>query len=247
MLDLFRRNRRRSILLSMALLVGVTGLAACGGGNGDAPAAQNTPRASAEAPTEASAESPTEDSSGASLEQITIGISMYLLVDDLEDPDPAVSSVRTEEELVAILERMNEIWGQANLRLELATLDTLVVDRDVLKEVGAGNIRAFFDRLDNSIPFDETSPGLISGFYTRRIGGPNGITPLGSRWYMVMDQPSVFDHRVSSHEVGHILGLRHTLGDRGRLLYPGTNGMSLTPQEITRTRYVAMEMLKAQR
>ena len=228
MLDRFRRNWRRSILFSMALLVGVIGLAACGG-DGDTPSSQNAAEPS--------------------LEQITIGISMYLLVDDLEDPNPAVSSVRTEEELVAILEKMNEIWGQANVRLELATLDTLVVDRDVLKEVGAGNIRAFFDRLGKSIPFDETSreTGLISGFYTRRIGGPNGSTPLGSRWYMVIDEPSVFDHRVSSHEVGHILGLQHTLGDRGRLLYPGTNGMTLTPEEVTLTRYVATEMLKAQR
>ena len=228
MLNLVRRNRRWPKVLSMALLVGVIGLAACGG-NGNTPSSQSTAEPS--------------------LEQIIIGISMYLLVDDLEDPNPAVSSVRTEEELAAMLERMNEIWGQANVRLELAALHTLVVDRDVLKEVGAGNIRAFFDRLGKSIPFDETSPetGLISGFYTRRIGGPNGITPLGSRWYMVMDQPSVFDHRVSSHEVGHILGLRHTLGDRGRLLYPGTNGMRLTPEEITLTRYVAMEMLKAQR
>lgn len=227
-MDLLTRNRGWTKALLMALLVGVIGLAACSG-NDDTSSSQNTAEPS--------------------LEQINIGISLYLLVDDLETPDPALSSVRTEEELAAILDRMNEIWGQANVRLELKRLDTLVVDRDVLKEVGTGNIGAFFDRLGKSIPFDGTisEAGLISGFYTRQIGGPNGITPLGSRWYMVMDQPSVFDHRVSSHEVGHILGLRHTLSDRGRLLYPGTNGMSLTPEEITLTRHVAMELLKAQR
>ena len=233
MFDLLSRNRRWSISVLTAALVAVIGLSACIGGDGDAPAARNT--------AEALAEVLVEDTQ----EQVTIGISMYLLVDDAEDPNPAVSSRRTEEELTGILARMNEIWGQANVRLELETVETMVVDREVLKEVGAGNIRAFFDRLGEDIPFTET--GLISGFYTRRIGGPNGITPLGSRRYMVMDEPSVFDHRVSSHEVGHILGLRHTLGDRGRLLYPGTNGMNLTAQEITLTRYVAMELLKAQR
>ena len=233
MFDLSSRNRRWSISFLTAALVAVIGLSACGGSDGDTPSAQNT--------AEALAEVLVEDTQ----EQITIGISMYLLVDDAEDPNPAVSSRRTEEELTGILARMNEIWGQANVRLELETLDTIVVDREVLKEVGAGNIMAFFDRLGEDIPFTQT--GLISGFYTRRVGGPNGITPLGSRWYMVVDEPSVFDHRVSSHEVGHILGLRHTLGDRGRLLYPGTNGMSLTAQEITLTRYVAMELLKAQR
>ena len=42
----------------------------------------------------------------------------------------------------------------------------------------------------------------------------------------------MFDRRVSSHEVGHILGLEHNLSDQGRLLYPGTNGMALTLEEV---------------
>jgi len=79
-----------------------------------------------------------------------------------------------------------------------------------------GVLLAFLGQLDGSIPFDLTGPdsSLISGFYTKEIGGTNGITPLGTGWYLVMDEPSVFDRRVSSHEVGHILGLRHTLNDR---------------------------------
>ena len=64
---------------------------------------------------------------------------------------------------------------------------------------------------------------------------------------MVIDEPTVFDHRVSSHEVGHILGIKHTGADRGRLLYSGTNGMTLTQEEITLSRYIAMELLKAKR
>ena len=229
MIDLLRLKKRLPLLVLAAILTSVLGLAACGGGDGDT----------------VPVETAQEDSS----EQITIGLSMYLLVDDLDDPNPAVSSARTKAELVEILEGMNEIWGQANVRLELAALETMVVNRDVLKEVGAGNTRAFFDRLGESIPLDDSGPdaGLISGFYTRRIGGPNGLTPLGSRWYMVMDEPSVCDHRVSSHEVGHILGLRHTLGSQARLLYPGTNGMKLSDEEITLARYVAMELLKTQR
>ena len=223
-----QKNRLASRIVT-AMPTSILGLAACGGGNGDTLQVQTVKEGLSE--------------------QITIGLSMYLLVDDLDDQNQAVSSARTKEELVGILEGMNEIWGQANVRLELASLETMVVDRDVLKEVGAGNIGAFFDRLGEIIPFDDSGPdaGLISGFYTRRIGGPNGVTPLGSRWFMVMDEPSVFDHRVSSHEVGHILGLRHTLGSQARLFYPGTNGMKLSDEEITLARYVALELLKTQR
>ena len=223
-----RHKTRWSASLLLAFAAGVVALAACGGSD-DVEALREQ------------AESFTE--------VITVGISMYLLVDDLENPDPAISSKRSEEELKVILAGMNEIWGQANIRLELETLDTIEVDPDVLAQVAEGNIMAFFDKLGGRIPFTVAGPesSLISGFYTKRAGGANGISPLGTGWYMVIDEPSVFDHRVSSHEVGHILGLQHTGADRGRLLYSGTNGTTLTREEITLTRYLAMELLKAKR
>jgi hypothetical protein len=51
--------------------------------------------------------------------------------------------------------------------------------------------------------------------------------------------PLVVHARVSSHEIGHILGLRHATDDAGRLMFSGTNGMSLTAQEIEVARYGA--------
>jgi len=63
----------------------------------------------------------------------------------------------------------------------------------------------------------------------------------------VIDGPSVFDRRVSSHEVGHMLGLHHVLGDAGRLLFSGINGMALIEDEATVARYFARGILQGLR
>ncbi len=86
-------------------------------------------------------------------------------------------------------------------------------------------------------------PTLLNGFYAQNIGGPNGIVPSRGRVFFVTDEPSVHDERVSAHEIGHILGLHHTLLDEGRLMFPGTNGMNLTNEEIVVARYGAQGSL----
>ncbi len=90
---------------------------------------------------------------------------------------------------------------------------------------------------------DIPNPSLLNGFYVQDVGGPNGVTPLGSRAFFVTDFPSGHSERVTSHEVGHILGLHHTLNDVNRLMYPGTNGMTLTDEEITVARYATKGLL----
>jgi len=211
------------------LLFGGLFLGGCGVGDGPAAPAET--------------QSAVFDTGDGKPESLVLGLSLYLLVDNKESPDPALSSARDEEGLSEILDGMNAIWSQANIRLELGTLATLVVPEAVLRDLLAGDLHSFFAELGNSIVLP--GAGLINGFYVRSLGGPNGITVGGTRSFFVMDTPSVLDRRVSSHEVGHILGLRHTLSDRGRLLYPGTNGMRLTPEEARVARYVALELIKA--
>jgi len=109
----------------------------------------------------------------------------------------------------------------------------------------AGDLRPFFREVGGGITIPQTS--TINGFYLRRVGGANGINPFRLRTYYVIDEPSVLDRRVSSHEVGHILGLHHVLGDAGRLLFSGTNGMILTEDEATVARYFARGILQGLR
>ncbi len=169
-------------------------------------------------------------SGDASDETIIIGISLYVLVDEAEPSNQSLSSRRTEDELLEILDGMNDIWRQADIELELRTVATVPVPANVLEGFLAGSLGPFFNGFDRT--FNIPGTATINGFYVRSLGRANGVTVPSTRSFFVMDTPSVFDRRVSSHEVGHILGLEHTLSDQGRLLYPGTNGMILTSQEV---------------
>ena len=178
-------------------------------------------------------------------EVITLTISLFLLVDDNEEHDPEISTHRTEADLRKILDGMNDIWSQADIRLELETVDTVEVPEPILQGMIAGDLRPFFSEAGAIINLPQTS--TINGFYLRRVGVPNGINPFRSRTYFVIDEPSVFDRRVSSHEVGHMLGLHHVLGDAGRLLFSGTNGMTPTEDEAIVARYFARGILQGVR
>jgi hypothetical protein len=156
----------------------------------------------------------------------------------------ALSSARTDEELHQILAGMNDIWSQANIQFEARYVGPLIVPDDVLISIAHQDFDPFFEQVGET--FEVPEPALINGFYANNIGGPNGINPYGSRVYFVTDQPSVFDHRVSSHEVGHILGLPHVVTDRDHLLSPGTNGMLLEVQEIETARQFALRLAETE-
>ena len=169
---------------------------------------------------------------------IDIDISMYLLVNSA---DSTISTRRTEDELREILSGMNEIWSQADIHLDLRNVSTVEVPRDVLGQAVRGDLRVFFQALGDGVQIPQ--PSTINAFYIRNVGGPNGINPFSSRAFFVIDEPSVHDRRVSSHEVGHILGLHPGLEDSGALMFSGTNGMKISAEEATVARYVAKGIL----
>ena len=175
--------------------------------------------------------------SDATRETIHLPVSLYVVVGDT-----GPSSVRTPDEVAMIGARMTDIWNQAGIALDITVVGEIEVPSDVIAAVAARDGRAFLVAA-NQGRFEIPDPGALIGFYVPDAGGANGFTPLALRTFFVSDVSSVHDERVSSHEIGHILGLHHTLDDRDRLMFPGTNGMTLTADEIIVARYIAQGLL----
>ncbi|MEA2001114.1 MAG: hypothetical protein U9N84_04400 [Actinomycetota bacterium] len=173
-------------------------------------------------------------------EPITISMSLYVIDDSAADSP--LSSQRQLTELEEIAARMNDIWGEAGVELAVETVARIEAPAAVLTDLAAGTTSSFLDAAVGG-GIDVPGPATINGFYVRRIGTANGMTPFGTRVFFVADEPTVNDERVSSHEVGHILGLHHALDDSGRLMFSGTNGTALVDAEITTARYAATGIL----
>jgi len=176
------------------------------------------------------------------VDPITISMSLYVLDDVDGGPESTLSSKRELGEMESIAENVKTIWGQAGIDLGVETIARIQVPSDILLDLGEGVTSSFLSAVAaGTIPIP--GPGHINGFYLARIGAANGLTPLGTRLFFVTDNPSVDDERVSSHEIGHILGLHHAFEDEDRLMFSGTNGTDLIDQEMSVARYGASGIL----
>jgi len=177
------------------------------------------------------------------VDPVPLPVSLYVVVSESE---PELSSQRTVAEVEAIGVRITEIWAEAGVEIEIGFVGEIDVPPDVIRALIARDGRAFLIAAAEG-RFEVPNPGAIVGFYTRDAGGVNGFAPFGQRAFFVTDEPTVFDERVSSHEIGHILGLHHELFDDGRLMFLGTNGMQLTDEEATVARYATQGMIDGAR
>lgn len=170
-------------------------------------------------------------------DEIVVPLTLHLAV-EAGAPTSDLSSQRTLEGLQVIAEDMREIWAQAGVVLDPVNVHQIEMPTQVLQGILLGNTSQFFTQV-NSTFFPESSQA-INGFYVRSAFGVNGFTPQGSNLFFVVDEPSVPDERVSSHEVGHIFGLHHDLEDPTQLMFSGTDGTGLSELEQQVSRYVAV-------
>lgn len=175
--------------------------------------------------------------STAARDEIVVPLTLHLAV-EAGAPTSDLSSQRTLEDLQTIAEDMREIWAQAGIVLDPVNVHQIEMPAEILQGIVLGNTNQFFAQV-NSTFFPQSSQA-VNGFYVRSAFGVNGFTPQGSNLFFVVDEPSVPDERVSSHEVGHIFGLHHDLEDPTQLMFSGTNGTGLSELEQQVARYVAI-------
>ena len=188
------------------------------------------------AESETAASSPTIERS-----EIRLPLSLYVVTDG-DNADSGLSSVRTTEQAAAIAVDIGALWAAADIIFDPVNVREIQVPSDVLRAIADSlDARPFFEQVGGT--FDVPDAGVVNGFLVRSAGGVNGFAPDLSRVFFVVDQPTVFDERVSSHEIGHIFGLRHALDDPGRLMFSGTNGIDLDEEEQVVARYGALGLL----
>ncbi len=180
----------------------------------------------------------------------TLVIPAAVFIVDVGSIDDTMSSQRSVDSIETHFAQVNRVWSQAGIKIDPVAVQRIDVPRELLRglirERGRGGIARFFSAMRRGeIDIGEiNNNALIWTFYVRDLGGPNGLKPVGANSIFVVDNPSNEDYRVTSHEIGHVLGLYHVRDNVNQLLFPGSNGLILSDVEQTVARYVAQRILE---
>jgi len=144
----------------------------------------------------------------------------------------SVSTTRSDENILVLFAKSQEIWDQANIIFDFS-VEEVVVNATMAEDIRRRQFRSLYSLLPEG-------DNRLHIYFTKQIGA-NGIA-LNPQVALVADVTSVNDFRATAHEIGHLLGLEHTFGNPSRLLYRGVNGTILTEAEVTAARLLAQQL-----
>ncbi len=155
---------------------------------------------------------------------LTVPLTIFIITGD-----KAYGSVRSEENVLRLVENASRIWDQAGIALRIKNIHTILKSNEEI-DVFFNAPTAFVQNID---AFDAAA---INVFLMGNLGGINGIAFIGLGSVAVSDYTTVYDFRALAHEIGHMLGLQHVSISKGQLMYRGANGFELSLEEIEHAR-----------
>ena len=155
---------------------------------------------------------------------LIVPVKLYII-----DSVSPYASKRDEKDIQRIMKNVNEIWGKASVRVEIESLEFLVVSEEAASQASKGNISLLLSETPT------TNTSALKGFFIGELFA-NGVAFNNQASFIVGDTTSVNDFRATSHELGHLLGLKHNDASNSFLMAQGKNGTILLDSEIETSR-----------
>lgn len=182
-----------------------------------------------------------EDPVRATLPIIILPVRVHLVQSDTMS---AMNTTLVEADIRRIFGKVNMVWAQAGIQFEIESIGPT----QALELKPEMRLKSEFERVKSMIPKARLSATAIDVCYVKQVN-PNGFyydEPIVVKdTASLKEVPGGLDEplpRVTSHEIGHALGLKHRQ-DTTNLMQSGTTGFSLNEDEITTARAKAQERL----
>jgi hypothetical protein len=155
---------------------------------------------------------------------------------------PAMQTTLTEADIKRVFAKVNKVWAAAGIQFEIESIGATEAAPLSKEQLLSGE----FERVGAMIPQSRLSATALNVCYVKQVQ-PNGF--YNGKLIVVKDTaalkevPGGLDEplpRVTSHELGHALGLPHRQ-ETTNLMQSGTTGFSLNEAEITKAREKALQ------